>query len=252
MDVRVLGPIEVRVDGEDVTPTSPNQCTVFAVLAAHPDQHVSIDTLVDAIWGCEPPPSADRTLRSYVSRLRGRSRRLHRRQPRRILLAPNEIQLDSHRFRAAGGLGQAARASAPPRSSYGRPSSAVARLRLRRVSRSRTPFARGPGTGATQGRRTGAVCECLTAVGAEFAAAVAEAEALLVELPLDECAWEMLIRSPCGGGRTADALGGLSRADDALAAIGLEPTERLRLAQPDAFEAPAPVPYTPDGHDFPR
>jgi len=70
MDIRVLGPIQVLVDGKDVTPTSPNQCTVLAVLAAHPDHHVSTDTLVDALWGCEPPPSADHTLRSYVSRLR--------------------------------------------------------------------------------------------------------------------------------------------------------------------------------------
>lgn len=70
MDVRVLGPIEVFVDGADVTPTSPNQRAVLAALAAHPDQHVSTDTLVDALWGADPPPTAARTLRSYVSRLR--------------------------------------------------------------------------------------------------------------------------------------------------------------------------------------
>ena len=70
MDIRVLGPIEVYVDGKDVTPTSPNQRTVLAVLAAHPDHHVRADTLIDALWGSDPPPSADRTLRSYVSRLR--------------------------------------------------------------------------------------------------------------------------------------------------------------------------------------
>ncbi|MDT5301878.1 MAG: hypothetical protein QOG79_5120, partial [Mycobacterium sp.] len=70
MDVRVLGPIEICVDGRDVTPTSPKQRVVLAVLAAHPDQHVRADTLIDALWATNPPPSADRTLRSYVSRLR--------------------------------------------------------------------------------------------------------------------------------------------------------------------------------------
>src|SRR5215470_1136054 len=70
MDIRVLGPLEAFADGTDVTPTSPNQRTVLAVLAAHPDQHVRADTLIDALWGSDPPPSADRTLRSYVSRLR--------------------------------------------------------------------------------------------------------------------------------------------------------------------------------------
>src|ERR1700752_3135954 len=70
MDIRVLGPLEVFADATDVTPTSPNQRTVLAVLAAHPDRHVRADTLIDAMWGSDPPPSAERTLRSYVSRLR--------------------------------------------------------------------------------------------------------------------------------------------------------------------------------------
>ena len=70
MDIRVLGPLEAFADGTDVTPTSPNQRTVLAVLAAHPDRHVRADTLIDALWGSDPPPSAERTLRSYVSRLR--------------------------------------------------------------------------------------------------------------------------------------------------------------------------------------
>src|SRR5271165_2353183 len=43
MDIRVLGPLEVYADGTDVTPTSPNQRTVLAVLAAHPDRHVRAD-----------------------------------------------------------------------------------------------------------------------------------------------------------------------------------------------------------------
>src|SRR6185369_6795147 len=70
MHIRVLGPLEAFANGTDVTPSSPNQRTVLAVLAAHPDQHVRADTLIDALWGSDPPPSADRTLRSYVSRLR--------------------------------------------------------------------------------------------------------------------------------------------------------------------------------------
>ncbi len=98
MDIRVLGPIQVLVDGKDVTPTSPNQCTVLAVLAAHPDHHVSTDTLVDALWGCEPPPSADRTLRSYVSRLRAAAGGCIVASRGGFSLCTNEIQLDSADF----------------------------------------------------------------------------------------------------------------------------------------------------------
>ena len=57
MDVRVLGPLEVRQEGRDVTPTSPNQRILLAVLASHPDQYVRTDTLVDALWGDDPPPT---------------------------------------------------------------------------------------------------------------------------------------------------------------------------------------------------
>ena len=60
MEIRVLGPLAAYVDGTDVTPTSPSQRSVLAVLAAHPDHHVRADTLIDALWGSDPPPSAER------------------------------------------------------------------------------------------------------------------------------------------------------------------------------------------------
>jgi DNA-binding SARP family transcriptional activator len=67
MDIRVLGPLEAFADGTDVTPTSPNQRTVLAVLAAHPDQHVRADTLIDALWGSDPPPTAERVFMSAIA-----------------------------------------------------------------------------------------------------------------------------------------------------------------------------------------
>ena len=243
MDIRVLGPIQVLVDGKDVTPTSPNQCTVLAVLAAHPDHHVSTDTLVDALWGCEPPPSADRTLRSYVSRLRAAAGGCIVASRGGFSLCTNEIQLDSADFerRVAS-----AKLFAPP---------AAAEL-----LRSALGLWRGCAFGeladlaavcaqarALEQLRIGARAQLADALlkSAEFPAAIAAAEALLAELPLDEHAWELLIRSLSGAGRTAEALQAYRRAYDALAAVGLEPTEKLRQAQTDAFDAPAPVSVTP-------
>ena len=43
---------------------------ILAVLLAMRGEVVSIDRLVDAVWGSQPPPSAKRSLRSHVSRLR--------------------------------------------------------------------------------------------------------------------------------------------------------------------------------------
>jgi len=81
----VLGPLEAFADGTDVTPTSPNQRTVLAVLAAHPDQHVRADTLIDALWGSDPPPSADRNPAELRLPAPGGCGQLYRRQPRWVL-----------------------------------------------------------------------------------------------------------------------------------------------------------------------
>jgi DNA-binding SARP family transcriptional activator len=45
---------------------------VLAVLAAHGNGVVGVDTLVEALWGDQPPTTARGTLSSYVSRLRSR------------------------------------------------------------------------------------------------------------------------------------------------------------------------------------
>lgn len=68
---RVLGPVAL-VDADGVTRTigSTNQRTVLAALAANRGEVVTLDTLIDALWGDAPPRSAVTTLRTYVSRLR--------------------------------------------------------------------------------------------------------------------------------------------------------------------------------------
>ena len=243
MDIRVLGPLEAFADGTDVTPTSPNQRTVLAVLAAHPDHHVRADTLIDALWGSDPPPSADRTLRSYVSRLRAVVGSCIVASRGGFCLCTSDIRLDSSEFerRLAS-----AKLLAPPAAAD--------------ALRSARELWHGPAFGeltdldavcaharALEQLRIGAreqLADVLLRAG-EFAAAGAEAEALLAELPLDEGAWEILIRALSGGGRTAEALDAYRRAYDSLSVVGLEPSDRLRHAQRDAFDAPAAAPQRP-------
>ncbi|MGQ0624645.1 MAG: AfsR/SARP family transcriptional regulator, partial [Sporichthyaceae bacterium] len=71
LEVRVLGPVEVRWRGATITPSSTKQRTVLAALALSADRTVSVDALIEALWGDAAPPSAKRTLMSVVSRLRG-------------------------------------------------------------------------------------------------------------------------------------------------------------------------------------
>ena len=48
----------------------PKQRLVLALLLAEPNRVVSLDRLVDGLWGDEPPDSARHTVQSYVSELR--------------------------------------------------------------------------------------------------------------------------------------------------------------------------------------
>lgn len=238
MDVRVLGPIEVFDDGVDVTPTSPNQRAVLAVLCAQPDQFVRLDTLIDAVWGDEPPPTAERTLRSYVSRLRAVTGPAIVAGGGGFCLRSNDVRLDSVTFEQHLTAARALEAGAAAE-----------------MLRSALRLWRGSAFGecadldavcararALEQRKVGARQHLADALlrANDHVAAIAEAEALLADITLDERAWEVLVRALASSGRTADALAAYRRAYDALSAVGLEPSEPLRKAERDAFDAPAP------------
>ncbi len=67
---RVLGPFEVRLRGRPVDLGGPRRRTLLALLAADAGRVVGIGAAVAALWGLDPPPDAQRTVRTYVSRLR--------------------------------------------------------------------------------------------------------------------------------------------------------------------------------------
>jgi len=68
---RVLGTVELEdADGSTRAVGSGNQRTVLAALVANRGHVVTADTLIGALWGDNPPPTALATLRTYVSRLR--------------------------------------------------------------------------------------------------------------------------------------------------------------------------------------
>ena len=69
--LRLLGPLELMLDGQHVDLGGPKQRALFAYLALHAGEPVSIDTLIEAVWGAVAPDGAIRSLRTYVSNLRG-------------------------------------------------------------------------------------------------------------------------------------------------------------------------------------
>lgn len=70
MRVRLLGPVDVVVDGELQLLRGLRRKAVLAVLALSPGELVSMDRLVDAVWDGRPPASAPNTIQSHVSYLR--------------------------------------------------------------------------------------------------------------------------------------------------------------------------------------
>ncbi len=71
VDVRVLGPIGVVIDGREVELRSARQLTLLAVLIVHAGRPVSTGALIRALWQDSPPAAARSTLHAHVSRLRG-------------------------------------------------------------------------------------------------------------------------------------------------------------------------------------
>jgi YVTN family beta-propeller protein len=111
MRVCVLGPIEVHA-GERVVPIGGGrQRALLALLLLHAGEVVSRDRLIDELWAGAPPPSADRSLDAYVSRLRralreaGGDGELVTRPPGYMLVADD---LDATRFEALAAAGREA------------------------------------------------------------------------------------------------------------------------------------------------
>jgi DNA-binding SARP family transcriptional activator len=70
LTVHVLGPVEVHRDGVAVDLGGPQQRAVIAHLAIDVGRVVSVERLIDRLWGDQPPRTPLGTLQSYVSRLR--------------------------------------------------------------------------------------------------------------------------------------------------------------------------------------
>jgi DNA-binding SARP family transcriptional activator len=70
MDFRLLGPLEVVGDEGSLQLGGIKQRSLLAMLLLHANQVVSIDRLIDALWGASPPLTCGKSIQVYVSRLR--------------------------------------------------------------------------------------------------------------------------------------------------------------------------------------
>ncbi len=112
MEFRILGPLEV-VDGDRRIPLGGRKRrALLAVLILRRQQVVSVDELIEALWGDDPPKTAEHSVQVYVSELRkalgddGTADVVHR-PPGYVLDVP-AVAIDVDRFDGLRERGRAA------------------------------------------------------------------------------------------------------------------------------------------------
>jgi DNA-binding SARP family transcriptional activator/ABC-type glycerol-3-phosphate transport system substrate-binding protein len=230
MRFKVLGPLQVTRDDAAVALGGPKQRTVLANLLVRANDLVPADTLIDLVWGGEPPEAARGTLHSYISHLRkALEPELIEGRPPGYVLHVSTDELDAERFEVL--LREA-------RLANGSPSRAGTLLREALALWSGPPFAdlaSEPSLAAEIARldelRIQALEDRISADLAEgrHGEVVGELESLTRELPLRERLWELLMLALYRSRRPADALAAFERAKEGLAReLGVDPSPELR------------------------
>ena len=240
MEIGVLGPLEVVAGDLRLSLGTPRQRAVLAVLLVHVNEVVSLDRLIDLLWGETPPSAATASLQAYVSNLRrvlepDRAARqpptvLVTEPPGYVLRVPAEA-VDAVRFERLAADGHDALERGEPE-------------RARRVLESSLELWRGdafadfayePFAAAEIARltelRANAAEDRVVAMLLldETAAAVATLESLVLQSPLRERLRELQLLSLYRNGRQADALRAYDATRRALAdELGVEPGPGLR------------------------
>ena len=214
--IRLLGGVRAT-DGETPIDIGPAKCqTVLAVLVLAAGSAVTVPRLVDLVWGEQPPRTAEKTLQSYVVRLRkglGAGSIARVGAAYRLTVDPEAIDVARFRQHLAAGNIEAALAEWTG-----------------------TPIAGLAGHGLTPAVDR-LVEEWLAAVEIDLerrlqvnpAAAIGPLTELTASHPFREGLWSLLMTALYRVGRQADALEAFQRARHHLVEqLGVEPGPRLR------------------------
>ncbi|MFJ8589482.1 BTAD domain-containing putative transcriptional regulator [Streptomyces sp. NPDC093595] len=100
-EFKLLGPLEILRDGVPVGIGAMRLRILLAVLLTHAGEILPVDTIVDRVWGGNPPGGARNTLQNYVLRLRRTlGPDLIRTHRRGYVIDVEPSALDVHRFTA--------------------------------------------------------------------------------------------------------------------------------------------------------
>jgi len=229
---------------------------LLSLLASDNGRVVSIDRIVDELWTGDPPPSAEATLRTYVSRLRrviGVDAVVARSRGYSLEVEPECI--DARRFE---------RLLAEGRCSLEQGAAGAAADRLTAA----LDLWRGPAYGdvgdtgslAVEARRLEELrLECVeqrvaaSLVLGRHEHVVSELQSLVREHPWRERLWRHLIVALYRSGRQADALAAYQEARERLESeLGLDPGEELQQLERDVLRHEVATVVTPKArHNVP-
>jgi predicted ATPase/DNA-binding SARP family transcriptional activator len=261
---RILGPVEVSLDGEPAALGAPKQRGLLALLLVNRRRVVTVAQLIDGLWGEAPPASAPQSLQVYVHGLRralGSERIETAGQGYRAEVGEDELDLD--RFEAALARGRAALAADRTDDAADELREALAVWRGPALANLPEETRRAAGAERLEELRLTAL---ELRIDAELGSGlhdgvVAELEALSAEHPYHERFLQQRMLALYRCGRQAEALEVYRKAREALAEeLGLDPSPALQelerailrqepsLAAPEAAKRstqPLPVPPTP-------
>ncbi|WP_414944572.1 BTAD domain-containing putative transcriptional regulator [Amycolatopsis sp. cmx-11-32] len=257
---RVLGPLEVAVDGQVVPLGGPKPRLLLAALLLQPNVVVSTELLIEVLWPSSAPRSAAANIRTYVHSLR---KRLADRDPglgERIgsrasgyILKATPAEIDHISFGELAARAQDALGHGDAESALDLLDQAEALWRGEVLE----GLPHDHGWGATVARLTElrlAVQEQRLRARIELgrtSEVVAELRGLVTEHPLREELWQRLIVALRADGRTTDAIEAYETAERVLAEeLGTEPGPRLRelrasLVAPDTVAIAVTRPMAP-------
>jgi DNA-binding SARP family transcriptional activator/WD40 repeat protein len=240
----VLGPLEVVADSGDSLPIAGSkERTVLAFLLARGGRVVSVDDLIEELWGEHPPRTAEKTVGSYVSRLRR-------------ALRPGQSSTSSHEVIVSRGAGYALEpvghlidalsfeqlagdahrllVGGHPREANQLLEEALGLWRGAAYQGYRyTDFGASEGERLDEVRRTATedLIDSRLAAG-DAGQLVAELQAMVREEPLRERRWSQLMVALYRAGRQAEALQAFRRARELLVCeVGIEPGPELQRLQ---------------------
>jgi len=244
VELGVLGPLQVRQYGVPVTIPGAKPRAILTMLGLHSGSVVPAHTLIELLWGDDPPRTAAKALQTHISSLR-------RTLGDGFVLTEGTgwtlgtTEVDASRYKLAAKLGREAAAA-------GDTNQAVARFEAALSLWRGTPELPDGQRGASEKTRWieghAALVEdradALLATG-RAAEIIGELEAAVADAPLRERRWGQLMLALYRAGRQGEALGAYQRAKSLLAEdLGVDPGPDLRrlesaiVAQDAALEIP--------------